>query len=243
MATLAEILCEEGLLPQREAEGALAAAEEIGVPLVTVLLEQGLVRGAELRDMLRRRLSLPEFDPEATTVDQDAVRLVPLEEARRYRIIPVRLEVSGAERELTLAMVDPTDTHAQDNVAFTTGAVVRPLLALDTHLDAAIHATYQGIVTRVMSRHPSPDTDPDAPAKFDPGRERFGGELNPGRLETKPMSRPGEQGERDLEAISWRAMLTLLIRKGLVSREEFEREVERQKSGDLDAPESSSEGR
>ena len=239
MVTLAEILCEEGLLPRRQTEGALAAAEHVGVPLVSVLLEQGLVKGPELRDVLRKRLGLPEFNPEATRVDPDAVRLVPLEEARRYRIIPVNLEVHGAERELTLAMVDPTDSHALDNVAFTTGAEVRPLLALDTDLDAAIHAMYQGIVTRVMSRRPAPGPGGDSALNLARDRERFGGELSPGRLDTKPMSRPGEDSD---SAPEWRVLLELLIRKGLVTREEFELERQRLETGAPDPVDPPSEG-
>lgn len=239
MITLAEILCEEGLLPSRQTEGALAAAEHIGVPLVAVLLEQGLVRGPELRDVLRKRLGLPEFNLESTRVDPDAVRLVPLEEARRYLIIPVSLEVQGAERELTLAMVDPTDRHALDNVAFTTGAEVRPLLALDTDLDAAIHATYQGIVTRVMSRRPNPGSSGDTALNLTVDRERFGGELSPGRLETKPMSHQG----KDLDlAPEWRALLELLIRKGLITREEFEHELRRPEAGVSDDPQTPPRG-
>ncbi len=246
-ATLLEILCEEGMLTERQAEGAQEAAEQVGVPLVALLLEQGLVQGIELREVLRKRLGLPEFDPESTEVDPDAARLVPLEEARRYRIIPVSVKMGEEKRELRLAMVDPTDSHALDNVAITVGAAVQPLLALDTELDAAIQATYQGIVTRVMNRRPAPDTDPGAMlgADTDPGvppdRERFGGELSPGRLETKPLARAVTETDPiplPAGSLECQAMLALLIRKEVFTREEFEQELQQLDRG---APEGGSE--
>ena len=242
-ANLLEILREEGVLTERQAEGALEAAEQVGVPLVALLLEQGLVQGPGLRDLLRRRLGLFEFDPESMDVDPDAARLVPLEEARRYRIIPVSVKMGELKRELRLAMVDPTDSHALDNVAITTGAAVEPLLALDTDLDAAIHATYQGIVTRVMNRRPCtesgalPDTDPGVL----PDRERFGGELGANRLETMPLARAVTEADPvplPASSLECQAMLELLIRKDVFTREAFEQELRRLSRG---APDDGSE--
>ncbi len=234
LVSLVQLLRQEDLLPDEQIEQARRSAEASGLPLVSILLDQRLVEAVELRDTLRRRLNLPELDPGATRIDPDAVRLVPHDEARRYRIMPVALETTADGRRLRLAMVDPLDRHACDDVAFTTGARVEPMLALDSHLEEAIHANYQGVVTRVIQRQ-RPEMSGSAgeptPAR---GRELFGGQLGSTRLDTKPMERPPDEAGDP----RFSALLSLLVRKGVITTAEFEQEL---RAGPEPAPDDTTE--
>ena len=128
-------------------------------------------------------------------------------------------------------MVDPLDTHASDNVAFTTGARVHPHLALDSHLEGAIHANYKEIVTKVIQRNPDTAAGQPIAELETEKRDVFGAGLGTTRLATKPMGRTGPEALADPQ---FKALLELLIRKGVLSRQEYEQELR-------GAPESSAE--
>jgi hypothetical protein len=234
--TLGDILVEERLIARSQLKQAMHAAERRGSPLVSVLLEQGLVAEDALVDALCRRLNLEVFDPVRHPVDLDAVREVPLEEANRYRLLPLQLDERHGRRVLRLAMADPLDAQAIEDIEFSTSSTVEPLIARPSQLMEAIRNHYRGVVTKIIPRNRliegAPAEDPlaavstpglSAPVGFP--REPFGAGLDSAALSTQPMARlhPGRRADGE----KYEALVTLLVRKGLISREELEEELAR----------------
>lgn len=215
---LGDVLIEERLIAREQLNQAKRAAERLGSPLVAVLLEQGLVTEEALVESLRRRLQIEIFDPVHTVVDLDAVREVPFEEANRYRLLPVQLQQPpGGQRMLRVAMVDPLDAQAIEDIEFSTGCMVEAIIARPSHLADAIRHHYRGVVTKVIMRARA-----DEPAPSRGGRRPFAGDLEEGELHTKPVHRV-QQSAAATQRVD--ALVSLLVRKELITQDEYEEQL------------------
>jgi hypothetical protein len=214
---LGDVLVEERLIAREQLNQAKRAADRLGAPLAAVLLEQGLVTEDALLEALSRRLQLEVFDPLHTVVDLDAVREVPFEEANRYRLLPLQVQQRSGQRVLRVAMVDPLDGQAIEDIEFSTGCTVEPLIARPSHLADAIRHHYRGVVTKVIGRARA--TEPEPPAT---SRRRFGADLEETDLHTKPVQRV-QQAAAATQRVD--ALVSLLIRKGLITQDEYEEQL------------------
>ena len=213
---LGDILVEERLLAREQLNQAKRASERLGTRLVTILLEQGLVTEPALVDALCRSLRMELFDPSTTLVELDAVRQVPFEEADRYRLLPLQILQHGSQRVLRVAMADPLDTQAIEDIEFSTGGIVEPLIARPSDLSEAIRQHYRGVVTKVIPRgHGQTSDAPD----MRPRRQPFGGGLDEASLGTRPVQRV-QKLATPVQRVD--ALVAVLTRKGLISQEEYE---------------------
>lgn len=219
MLGLGDILVEEHLIAREQLGQARRVAERLGSTLHSVLLEQGLITEDALVDALSRRLHLQRFDPARTVVDVEAVREVPFEEANRYRLLPVQLLQRAGQRVLRVAMVDPLDAQAIEDLEFSTASTVEPLIARPSQIQEAIRHHYRGVATKVMGRQRSGEAE--GPASR---RERlpFGGALEASQLHTKPLARV-QQGASAIHRVD--ALVSLLVRKGVISQDEYEEQL------------------
>jgi type IV pilus assembly protein PilB len=213
---LGDVLIEERVIAREQLNQAKRAAERLGSPLVAVLLEQGLVTEEALVEALHRRLELEIFDPVHTVVDLDAVREVPFEEANRYRLLPVQLQQRSGQRMLRVAMVDPLDAQAIEDIEFSTGCVVEAIIARPSHLADAIRHHYRGVVTKVIARARADEPTPGR------GRRPFGGDLEKGQLNTTPVHRV-QQAAATTQRVD--ALVSLLVRKGVITQDEYEEQL------------------
>lgn len=217
---LGDILVEERLIGREQLDQAKRAAGRLGTPLVGVLLDQGLVSEGSLVEALCRQLHMDVYDPSQTIVDLDAVREVPFEEADRYRLLPLQTLQHGNQRVLRVAMADPLDTQAIEDIEFSTGCIVEPLIARPSQLAEAIRANYRGIVTKIIQRPRGgdPELTPVGPV---PGRQRrrFGGDLDEAALRTRPIISPQHMAT---PAQKVDAVVSMLIQKGVFTRDEYE---------------------
>jgi hypothetical protein len=213
---LGDLLVEERLIAREQLNQAKRAADRLGSPLVSVLLEQGLVTEEALLEAFCRRLQLEVFDPLHTVVDLDAVREVPFEEANRYRLLPLQLQQRTGQRVLRVAMVDPLDAQAIEDIEFSTGCTVEPLIARPSHLADAIRHHYRGVVTKVIGRARA--TEPEPPAS----RRRFGAGLEDADLHTKPVHRV-QQAAAATQRVD--ALVSLLVRKGIITQDDYEEQL------------------
>ncbi len=215
--TLAEIVVEEKLAEPAQLDAAERRARRTGEPLIVALVELEQIGDVALLAALARHLRLPIFDG-ATDAEPEALREVSHELARRRRLLPVGLEIGrDGARTLKLAMADPTDRDAIAEVEISTGARVEPLLMALGAVDDAIARNYRGIVTAIMTA-----TAP-APAK----RRPFGGDLHiatpaltteSGGFGTEPFHRIEDEAP---VALRVRALVELLVSKGLITEEEY----------------------
>src|SRR5512135_3015970 len=88
----------------------------LGHALVTL----GFVSDEDVAKLSSRLYDVPRVDLERQAIDPAVIRMLPAQAARKYQVVPTAL----TGRVLTVAMADPTDVVALDNVAFTTGCNV-----------------------------------------------------------------------------------------------------------------------
>ncbi|MDH5306020.1 MAG: hypothetical protein OEW02_02445 [Myxococcales bacterium] len=123
---LGEMLVRNGLIGEEQLESALEAQLVFGGRLGTNLIELGFIGASTLAEFLARRLHLPALDPQGLeSIEADAIARLPPGVAAKLCALPLRFE----GRSLRIAMVDPTDLNAIDELAFVTGCPVTPVVA------------------------------------------------------------------------------------------------------------------
>ncbi len=142
MATrkLGELLVEHGLITEAQLGDSLQAQMVFGGRLGTNLVELGYVSEGQLAEFLSEQLGLPPVSAsEIDAVSKEALESVSVETASKYLICPLAL--SG--RRLRLAMVDPTDLAAVDEIRFKTGFTIQPAVAPEVLIVYALEKHYR----------------------------------------------------------------------------------------------------
>ncbi len=109
---LGNILIEEGLISTAQLEEALVEQASTSERLGEILRRRGYITDGNLVDALARQLGIDRFEPTRDAVTPDALELVPVEFARRYDVLPVRVE----DGVFTVAMSDPLNLEARDHL-------------------------------------------------------------------------------------------------------------------------------
>lgn len=135
---LGELLLRNGLITDEHLQEALAAQREQGGRLGTVLTAQGAISEADLVEFLSRHFGVPSVDLSQIDVSESVIQIIPADVARKYTILPV----SKTGARVTIAMIDPTNVFALDDIKFMTGYDVEPVVASDPALRAAIDRYY-----------------------------------------------------------------------------------------------------
>jgi type IV pilus assembly protein PilB len=128
------MLLSEGLITQAQLDAALKAQAERGLPIGQLLVEDGAVTEAVLMGALARQLGLEFVDLAEYPIDRGAVALLPEAMARRLLALPV----TWSEDRLIVAMADPGNVLAIDDLRAVTGADVQVVVATRTQLSEAI---------------------------------------------------------------------------------------------------------
>ncbi|MCZ2824680.1 MULTISPECIES: GspE/PulE family protein [unclassified Modestobacter] len=134
MKQLGEILVEQGLVTELEVASALGEQSVRGKTLGGILVDLGMITGAQLVAALASQVDMDFIDLSDYPVDPRAVSLVPPALCRRYGVLPVATEASS----LVLAMSDPGNVVAVDDVSTATGMRVIPIIASREDLVSAI---------------------------------------------------------------------------------------------------------
>ena len=129
---LGRLLVGSGLINDAQLAEAVAAAD--GRPLPHVLDELGFADEVTIAKAVAASMGLPYIDIGAYDIDPNAALLVKLDMMRRYALLPIKLE----NDELTIAMADPANIFAIDDVRIVTGKEIRPVVAAQSELLSAI---------------------------------------------------------------------------------------------------------
>jgi type IV pilus assembly protein PilB len=135
---LGEILVKDSLISADQLKQALEYQKKNGGRLGTCLVKMGLVSDEDITAVLSRQYGVPSINLKFYEVDASVIRLVPQETAVRYQIIPL----SRVGSTLTIAMTDPTNVFAMDDIKFMTGFNVEPVVASETAIGEAIGKFY-----------------------------------------------------------------------------------------------------
>jgi type IV pilus assembly protein PilB len=142
------LLIEEGLLTDAQLDAAVAEQARTGKPLGRLLIEQGTISEAELVRTLAHQVGLEFVDLSDRTIDGSVAALVNEALARRYQVIPIGWE----EGKLVVAMADPSNVFAVDDIRALAGAEVRTVVATASQIMETIERCYRidGDVDEVM---------------------------------------------------------------------------------------------
>jgi type IV pilus assembly protein PilB len=138
---LGEILVKDNLISADQLRQALDYQKKNGGRLGTCLVKLGLVSDDDITAVLSRQYGVPSINLKFYEVDPSVIKLVPQETAVRYQIVPL----SRVGSTLTIAMTDPTNVFAMDDIKFMTGFNVEPVVASETAIGEAISKFYGDI--------------------------------------------------------------------------------------------------
>jgi Type II secretion system (T2SS), protein E, N-terminal domain len=205
--TLSLIAVEAGLVSRADLARAEDLADEQRVPLVVVLVREFGLDEVALVGALRRELRVLAIDPRAIRPDTDALRELPREVCRRLRVVPLQVrggDPGGDDKEIWLAMADPTDHGAIAEVERHTGAVVDVAVLPLSAIEDLGERGYQELNTQVVRR----------------SSRVFGGEVS---VSTKPHQRvDGEAlGPVSVE-VKVEALVRVLIDKGVITADDYD---------------------
>lgn len=141
---LGEILIERQLITVDQLNTALAHQRQWSMRLGAALVAKGFITEAMLTRVLSEFLAIPMVDLSKVVVDQKALELVAVTICEQHDVFPITLKQQKGRRVLVLAMADPLDVSAIDELAFRTGCSVQPAIAQLSSLDQAIRRFYHG---------------------------------------------------------------------------------------------------
>lgn len=137
---LGELLISEGLLTPDQLEEALKCQVIFGIKLGSSLIELGFIDENRLVKLLSKKLGVPAVTrKELMEIPHSVYSLLPSSVAEQYRVLPFRLE----NRRLSVAMSDPSDFTAIDELSFVTGYIIQPFIAPDINISFALEKYYQ----------------------------------------------------------------------------------------------------
>lgn len=137
-AKLGEILVRENLISPQHLRQALDYQREHGGRLGFNLVKLGLVTDETITAILSRQYGIPSVNLDLFDIDESVLRLIPQEVARKYSVLPL----SRVGATLTLAMADPTNVFAMDDIKFMTGLNVEPVVVAEASVLTAIAKYY-----------------------------------------------------------------------------------------------------
>jgi type IV pilus assembly protein PilB len=137
-AKLGESLLKDNLITPQQLKEALDYQRVNGGRLASTLVKLCMLSDEEVTAVLSRQYGVPSVNLDLFEVDPAAVALVPQETSERYSVLPL----SRVGATLTLAMVDPTNVFAVDDIKFMTGLSVEPVVVSETSLNAAVSKYY-----------------------------------------------------------------------------------------------------
>src|ERR687890_1709188 len=136
---IGELLLKEKRITPAQLQEALNYQKTSGGKLGYNLVKLGFVKDEELTALLSKQYGVPSINLAQFEVDPGVIKLIPAETAHKYQIVP--LSRSGAT--LTIAMTDPTNVFAMDDIKFMTGYNIEPVVASEAAILDGIEKAYK----------------------------------------------------------------------------------------------------
>ncbi len=135
---IGELLLKEKRITAVQLQEALTYQKTNGGKLGANLVKMSFVTDEEITALLSKQYGVPSIALNQFEIDPAVIKLVPAETARKYQVVPL----SRAGATLTIAMADPTNVFAMDDVKFMTGYNVEPVVASETAVLDSIDKYY-----------------------------------------------------------------------------------------------------
>src|SRR5205809_626571 len=135
---LGELLTKASLISQDQLKEALRVQKDTGSKLGETLIKLGFVSEEDITECLSQQFGVPSINLDHFEIDASVIKLINADVARKYNILPVNKTVAT----ITIAMADPTNVFAMDDIKFMTGYNVEPVVASELGIKAAIDNYY-----------------------------------------------------------------------------------------------------
>ncbi|MEW6412935.1 MAG: ATPase, T2SS/T4P/T4SS family [Candidatus Zixiibacteriota bacterium] len=135
---IGDLLVEKGLITSQQLEEGLREQGALGKRLGEALVSKGYITEDQLIDAVSERLAIPKISLSSMVIDPQIVQRVNVDVARRYILIPV-FEIGNT---LTIAMADPLNIIAIDEIKYLTGMNIKRAIATATEIKDAIDQYY-----------------------------------------------------------------------------------------------------
>jgi type IV pilus assembly protein PilB len=145
---LGEVLVKQGLISEDMLVRALDEQKKDGSKLGTTLIKLGFLKEDDLLNALSRHFGVQSIDLRKQELDPNVLKLIPSELAGKYLVVPVK----RFGRSLTLAMLNPGDVTAVEDIKFATGFEIEPCVASEDMLLKIVNDHYhvQKLLSDVM---------------------------------------------------------------------------------------------
>jgi hypothetical protein len=224
---LGELLKEAGLIDDFQLQSALSQQRNWGGKLGSTLIEMEFVREEDLAQVIAKQVRTPWanlFDPE---VPEAALKVISKEMAIKYNVVPVRKEPGG----LVVAMSDPLDIDVIDAIRFATGFQVKPALALESEIKDAIRKYYyhEEVVRKPNTRFRDIAGSTTGEVEIIHSADITDKKRAEGLSAITPDAAPQQaMPDRDVRID---ALISLLIEKGIMTRDELISMINQKKMG------------
>jgi len=188
---LGDLLLKAKLITQEQLDAALKSQREEGGKLGEALVRIGAVHENDITETLSQQFGVPSIDLANFDIDPAVIKIVPGDVARKYGVLPVNK--TGAT--LTIAMGDPTNVFAMDDIKFMTGYNVEPVVASEIALRKAIEKHY-GTPRSVVLKEQKPTRQ-----AYTPGQSSLDDVLQTSALTVDDMAGVG-LGEINMDEIT-----------------------------------------
>jgi type IV pilus assembly protein PilB len=135
---LGELLVRENLISVQQLRKAQEEQQKSGARIGSALIKTGAIEESKLTDFLSKQYGVPAINLRDFDIDPDIIKLVPKEVAEKHLVIPV----NRAGPALIVAMCDPSNIYAVDDLKFLTGYNIESVVASEVSIREAIERYY-----------------------------------------------------------------------------------------------------
>src|SRR5947207_723860 len=135
---LGDLLVKEKVISAEQLQQASKVQQDANCRLGSALVKLGFLTDEDVTNFLSRQYGVPAINLSYFEIDPAVVKLIPFETAKRYQILPL----SRVGASLTIAMVDPTNVFAMDDIKFMTGFNIEPVVASESSILSGIDKAY-----------------------------------------------------------------------------------------------------
>src|SRR5437870_12468637 len=141
---LGQLLLELKAVDEHQLQSALGHQKQWGGKLGTIMVQKGFIREEEMVRVLSQHVGMPSVKLADVKVDPRAPKLISKQLAEKLQVFAFDIQGQGRTELVTVAMSDPTDLAAVDQLAFHTGKRIKPVLSGASEIVAAIQKHYEG---------------------------------------------------------------------------------------------------
>jgi type IV pilus assembly protein PilB len=142
---LGDLLVEAGLIDEIQLRAALAHQKQWGGRIGAILISMGFITEEKLLKFLSSHLQMPAVDFKKVKIQDEVLKLISMDIAKKHHVLPIAIWQEGNKKYLLVAMSDPTNLAAIDEIQFITNLHVKPAIATDTAIGEGIRYYYEGI--------------------------------------------------------------------------------------------------